>query len=157
MGKNISGAGFDPNVTGRGPRDFKNWAKIKVKRIVVLRLSEKSFGNATGVGKADIITKKLFSSIDFSSTYLNVITSRNLEGGAIPIIMNSDKDAIKLAINSIKNKELKDLKIVRIQNTSKLNEIQVSENLRKFVTQCPEKFKIIAHGNMGFDHEGNLL
>ena len=39
MGKNISGAGFDPNITGRNRRAVQWAAKPLVKKIVVLGLT----------------------------------------------------------------------------------------------------------------------
>jgi len=56
-GKEISGAGMDPNITGRAADlmedDFS--VNFKVSRLAVLNLSEASKGNALGIGNADII------------------------------------------------------------------------------------------------------
>ena len=59
MGKNISGAGFDPNITGRNRRNVQWSTKPMVKKIVVLGLTRVSHGNATGIGGADVITMRL--------------------------------------------------------------------------------------------------
>src|SRR5712692_7825545 len=83
MAKNISGAGFDPNITGRNRRAVQwNYGPL-TKKIVVLGLTPETHGNATGVGGADIITMRLFREIDIPSTYANIITSMNLDGGAV--------------------------------------------------------------------------
>src|SRR5450756_1210824 len=57
MGKDISGVGLDPNVTGR---DVVSWSarreRPRVLRIFVRGLSAASDGNATGVGNADAVS-----------------------------------------------------------------------------------------------------
>ena len=60
MGKDISGAGFDPNVTGRNCRDTPWSGPPDIQKIVCLDLTEKTHGNATGLGAADVITMKLY-------------------------------------------------------------------------------------------------
>ncbi len=58
MGKNISGAGFDPNITGRNRRAVQWVLKPLIKKIVVLGLTRETMGNATGIGSADVITMR---------------------------------------------------------------------------------------------------
>ena len=89
MGKNISGAGFDPNITGRNRRAVEWVPRPLVKKIVVLGLTRETMGNATGIGSADVITMRLYREFDVPSTYANIITSCNLDGAAIPMIMNT--------------------------------------------------------------------
>ena len=129
MGKNISGTGMDPNITGRwrlpGVSDppFPN-----VKRLVVLRLTHQSEGNATGIGGADITTQALFNAIDRKSTYLNAITSTFVERVAIPMIMPTDEQAIAAALKTA-GCDPATARVVRIANTLHLEKIWVSENL----------------------------
>ena len=68
MGKEISGAGFDPNITGRNNRGVEGFGDPHVQKIVVLSLSKKTKGNANGMGLADVITRRLFEEIDYPST-----------------------------------------------------------------------------------------
>ncbi|MBF0279799.1 MAG: DUF2088 domain-containing protein [SAR324 cluster bacterium] len=138
MGKNISGAGFDPNITGRNHRDVGHWDGPAIKRIVVLDLTRETKGNATGLGVADVITMKLYRQIDIDSTYANVITSAYLDGAAIPIIMNTAMEAVQLAVKtSIRVKE-GFCRIVRIKNTLELSEIMVSEPMIEEVESHPQ-------------------
>ena len=127
MGKEISGAGFDPNVTGRPNREMGAWDGPKIKKIVVLDLTRKTNGNATGVGLADVITMKLFQKIDIAPTYANTITSAFLDGAAIPLIMNTGEEAIKLAVKTSIRVRPEDCRIVRIKNTLDVFQIMVSE------------------------------
>ena len=157
MGKNISGAGFDPNITGRNRRNVKWQDKPRVKKIVVLGLTRVSQGNATGLGSADVITMRLFKELDVASTYANVITSMNLDGGAIPIVMNNDHDAITLAVKTVVRVKPEDCRIVRIRNTLHLGEIEVSNALLAEVGRQPERFEIAEPPrDVKFDAQGNL-
>lgn len=142
MGKNISGAGFDPNITGRNRRAIKWNFGPRVKKIVVLGLTPATHGNATGMGGADIITMRLFREIDIPSTYANIITSMNLDGGAIPIVMNTDREAIQLAVKTVVRVKPENCRIVRIRNTLDLAQIQVSEPLLAEVRTRPEQLQI---------------
>jgi len=157
MGKNISGAGFDPNVTGRNRRNVEWIADPLVKKIVVLGLTSESHGNATGIGGADVITMRLYRDMDVGATYANVITSMNLDGAAIPIIMNSDREAIALAVKTVVRVKPEDCRIVRIRNTLDLGEIEVSEPMLAEVKARPENFRIISPARpFMFDHDGTL-
>ena len=125
--------------------------------VVILGLSKKTHGNANGVGYADIITKELFDSINFASTYTNAITAGDLFGIKIPLIANSDKEAIGLALNIVK-KSASNVRLVRIKNTLKLDEIIVSESIFKEIKD-EECFKINKDmlKKIIFDKNGRLI
>ena len=157
MGKNISGAGFDPNITGRNRRIVKWPARPMVKKIVVLGLTKVTHGNATGLGSADVITMRLYRELDIPSTYANIITSMNLDGAAIPMIMNDDHDAIALAVKTVVRVKPEDCRIVRIRNTLHLGEIEVSVPMLDEVRARPDRFEILeAPRAWHFDAQGNL-
>ena len=157
MGKNVSGAGFDPNITGRNRRAVKWVAKPLVKKIVVLGLTRESMGNATGIGSADVISMRVWREFDVASTYANIITSANLDGAAIPLVMNTDRDAIGLAVKTVVRVKPEESRIVRIKNTLHLSEIQVSEPLLELVRRHPERFELAsAPAPFAFDAGGTL-
>jgi hypothetical protein len=157
MGKDYSGIGMDPMVTGRG-KEFSPGEKpeFTAARLVALRLSPGSGGNATGVGHADIITEKLFNQIDFPVTYRNVSTSGALYRAQVPAVSASDREAISSAMEGLGGISTRDLKVVRIRNTRRLAEMQVSaalaEELRGMegIKLGPEERE------MWFDSSGNL-
>jgi hypothetical protein len=157
MGKNISGAGFDPNITGRNRRAIKWALQPLIKKIVVLGLTRESMGNATGLGSADVITMRLWREFDVASTYANIITSANLDGAAIPMVMNTDREAISLAVKTVVRVKPQDCRIVRIKNTLHLSEIQVSEPLLDIVRRHPERFEPASDpAPFAFDATGTL-
>ncbi len=157
MGKNISGAGFDPNITGRNRRAIQWTPKPLIKKIVVLGLTRETMGNATGIGSADVITMRIWREFDVPSTYANIITSANLDGAAIPMIMNTDREAISLAVKTVVRVKPEQCRIVRIKNTLHLSEIQVSEPLLDLVRSQPERFEVVSEpAAFAFDAQDTL-
>jgi hypothetical protein len=157
IGKNISGSGMDPNITGRNCR-FVEWnMKPYVKKIAVLGLTPETHGNATGLGAADVITMRLYREMDIVKTYTNIITSTYLDGGAIPMIMNTDEDAIRLAAKTVVRTKPQDTRIVRIANTLEIVDLHVSEPMMKYVKANPSLFDIVGEPEpFKFDAKGNL-
>ncbi|MFV0478595.1 MAG: lactate racemase domain-containing protein [Parahaliea sp.] len=157
MGKNITGAGMDPNIIGRNARGTEWPRKPDIKKIAVLGLTDETEGNATGVGGADVITMRLYRDFDPAKTYANVIAPTLLDGAAIPIIMNTDKEAVQLAAKTVLRTKSEDTRIVHIANTLEIIEIDVSETLLPYIKSHPEQFEIIGEpAPLDFDAEGNL-
>lgn len=125
LGKDISGVGMDPLVTGRG-KTVPEGARFAAKRLVALSLTPGSLGNATGVGHADIITERLLRAIDFEVMRKNVMTSGALERARIPLAAGSDRDAVSMALESLGCSSPREAKVVRIKNTRELSEFQAS-------------------------------
>lgn len=157
IGKNISGSGMDPNITGRNCR-FVEWnMKPLVKKIAVLGLTPETHGNATGVGAADVITMRLYREIDIAKTYANIIASTYLDGAGIPMIMNTDEEAVRLAVKTVVRVKPQDTRIVRIPNTLEIMDIHVSEPLIPVIKANPSLFEIVGQAEpMKFDAKGTL-
>jgi hypothetical protein len=127
MGKDVSGLGMDTNVIGRlRIRGQAEPVFPDIKVIIVRDLTSASHGNAAGMGLADIVLRKLFEKIDFAATYENVVTSTFLERGKVPLIAESDRDALEIALRSCPGLEAEGAKIIRIENTLRLDSLQVS-------------------------------
>ncbi|MCQ4637427.1 lactate racemase domain-containing protein [Anaerovorax odorimutans] len=142
IGKDITGAGMDPNITGRrSVGKIENFDGPDIKRILVLGLSAGTHNNATGCGVADFITEEAYRQMEFSSTYTNCIASGNPEAGRIPVIVKDEEEGLRAAIQTCSGIDVNDAKVVKIQDTLHLTEIQVSENMLPLCTD-EEKFKI---------------
>jgi len=132
LGKDVSGAGMDPNVTGRGTAAF---AKCKpgelpaVQRIFVRGLSRETDGNACGIGVADVTTLRCVDQIDFGKTYINTITSIEIGGAKLPLVCNNDREALAVALRTCKHLEPQEARVVWIKNTNALDRIRVSESV----------------------------
>lgn len=155
IGKNFSGPGMDPNVTGISGNPHMK-LKPEVQRRVVLDLSDESHGNATGLGLADFSTKRAFDKIDFDAGYPNTITSRTTGGGKVPPIMKNDWTAIAAAIYTCDRIPGRKLRIVRIPNTLHLGEIEISESLLEEAIANPNIEILSEPAELEFDVSGNL-
>jgi hypothetical protein len=142
IGKEISGSGFDPNVTGRNIPGIAGFDLPNVKKIVLFDVSDATKGNATGIGSADVITRRLFSRIDFPVTYANIVTSTYLEGARVPIAMKDEGDAVRLAVKTLNAVAPLDARIVRIHNTLELSEIMMSESMLEEI-RGDDRFEIL--------------
>ena len=130
MGKNISGVGIDTNIIGRTKiYGQEEPSSPDIRSIVVRDLTDESHGNATGIGLADIITRKLYAKIDFDITYKNISTSSFLERGKIPFVAETDHDAMNLALRNCGNANPGEERIIRIMDTLHLDELYVSETI----------------------------
>lgn len=117
MGKDISGPGMDTNVIGLwrrngGPR------KPDYRYLVVLDLTEKSQGNAAGIGMADITTERTAAKVDWQATGLNALTAGAPRNGSRPLLAPNDRRAIELALEMLP--DAPEPRIVRIKNTAEL-------------------------------------
>ena len=149
IGKEISGAGCDPNITGN--KYEPGFEKPAVSKLVLLDLTDNTKGNATGFAAADVITKKLFDKIDFPTTYANVVASSRLDGGKIPIPMATGNKAVRLAAKTLNGIDPLKARIVRIKNTLKLDEIYVSESMLEEVNNNSILEKVSEAAEMSFD------
>ena len=60
IGKNISGDGMDPNISGRFVQPKYCSGGIEAEKVVILDLTDETHGNAQGVGLAEVTTRRLF-------------------------------------------------------------------------------------------------
>lgn len=136
IGKDITGTGMDCNIVQRFTSEHMP-TKPFAKRLVVLDLTDKSDGNASGVGLADITTRRVFNKMSFENTYPNNLTARTTAGCKIPMIMESDYNAIRAGIKTAPNVDYNAMRIVRIKNTLRLDEMEISEALVKEAKDMP--------------------
>ncbi len=138
FGKDISGSGMDPNITGRMSFGRKEgYCGPEIQRIVVLRLTEASHGNAIALNAADFITKELFQQIDLNATYRNSLACCNPVSGQIPIIADDEAEAVRMAVASCRGIDFENPRIVRIRNTLSLSEVLISEGLLEEARRDP--------------------
>jgi hypothetical protein len=154
IGKEISGTGMDPNITGRlaggGP------SGLNANKIVVLDLSSGSEGNAAGIGMADVTTERVISSMDLDQTWVNVLTSTNLQIARIPMFMPNDRMAIQLALKCCGRVDPGEARLAWVCNTLELDELYLSEALWSEL-EGRERVESLGPAHpMRFDEAGNL-
>jgi hypothetical protein len=154
MGKNVSGAGMDPNVIGFWRREGGE-RKPDYRILVVLDLTPHSHGNATGIGMADLTTRSVIDKINWEATYLNAFTSGVLRSARMPIPLENDRAAVEAAFNRLPDPA--SARMARIVNTGELQTFWATEavlpelraNKNVFVDNKPLK--------LSFDDNGKVL
>ncbi len=156
MGKDISGVGIDPNITGRiGVNGQHDSTAPVVRALMVCDLTDQSRGNAIGVGLADVITRKLYDKIDRPVTYGNVVTSSFLERGKIPVCVATDREAFDIALRSCGHLPAGRALIIRILDTLNLEHVYVSPAVLD-VLRDPQRVDVMGPAANMFDEAGML-
>ena len=158
IGKNYSGTGVDPNITGTFSTEFASGG-VKVQRTCMLDLSDVSHGNGLGVGLASAISKRLFDKLDPEKMYPNCITSTVLKSAMIPLVLASDREAIQLCIRTLNGVDKNAARIIRIANSLHIGRIMLSEAYFNDVLlgKYAGVAAIDAPQHLEFDAAGNLL
>jgi hypothetical protein len=128
IGKDISGLGMDSNVVGRyytGPTGHGP----AIQRIVVRDLTDETEGNAVGIGMADVALRRAVDRMDAAKTYMNCITAKTPEGARIALTVESDRQAIDVALSCCIKVEPAAARIVRILDTKHLGWFYATEPL----------------------------
>jgi len=136
IGKNISGAGMDPNVTGRSVHGYTSLLSDRsttpvIRRLFVRDLTPETHGNAVGIGSADFTTDRLVAGIDHRVTSINALTALTVQSGKVPIHFATDHEAIDRALDTLALKERSEAKVIRIRDTLSLETVQISESLAR--------------------------
>lgn len=129
IGKNIGGAGFDPNVVARRDRIYPG--TLVSQNIFVRGLTPETHHNASGIGTIEITTLRCVQDIDWATTWTNMMTANFLPGCRIPCFAKDDRQALQWAIRTCTGIDYADARVVRIRDTMHMSEIQVSENLAR--------------------------
>jgi hypothetical protein len=156
IGKNISGDGMDPNITGRYPTPYA-YGGPDVSKMVVLDLTKQTEGNANGVGTADFTTQKLVDKMNREVTYANGLTSTVVGPTHISTAMPNDKTAIQAAIKTCNILDFTKARVVRIKNTLEIGEIEVSENMLEDIEKHPYLERISDLYEFTFDCSDDLV
>ena len=156
IGKNISGDGMDPNITGRYPTPYAHGGP-DVNKMVVLDLTHETEGNANGVGTADFTTQRLVDKMNREFTYANGLTSTVVAPTKIATTLANDQEAIQAAIKTCNILDFTKVKMVRIKNTLEISEIEVSEALLQQITQHEQMEQCSDLYELQFDQGGNIV
>jgi hypothetical protein len=154
IGKNISGDGADPNVTGRYPTPFASGGP-SVDKQVVLDLAEESGGNANGIGTADFTTVRLAQKMSLAATYPNALTSTVPGPVKLPMVLPSDRLALAAALLTC-HAVGREPRVVRVRDTLHLKRMWVSPALLPEVESNSRLRVISSQEPPPFDGEGNL-
>ena len=153
MGKDISGSGMDTNVIGF-TRRMTPTGQHAVP-LAVFDLTEKTDGNAMGIGLADFTTRRLTEKIDYRTTYTNVIATGIYSTGRVPITLESEKTVIDTVLQKLEQPG--DARIVRIKNTLHLEEFYATEWLLGEAKENPTLRTEEGRFATSFSNSGDLI
>jgi hypothetical protein len=156
IGKNISGDGMDPNVTGANHCTPFVEGGLKSQRTVILDLTPETHGSAVGIGMAHTITRRLFDKIDYEASYVNCITSRGLDFVRIPCVLENDREAVQLALRTCIGGDKDHPRIIRIKDSLHTETIWISEALKAEAAANKELEILSEPLDWPFDKNGNL-
>jgi hypothetical protein len=156
IGKNVSGAGMDTNIVGRGvdgrPRDDR---RTSVRSLYVRGLTPESHGNAVGMGLADVVRTRLVREMDPVSTYTNALSAMTPAMVRTPMHFEGDAECLKAALRMSGAADDK-ARIVRVRNTLALDRLVVSPALADEVQEREDLRVLGPERAWAFDGEGNL-
>lgn len=158
IGKTISGAGMDTKVVNRSVNGQANpWPDApRIERVFVRDLSGLSYGNAVGLGMADVIHGRLLRKVDWNPTRINSLTASTPGAIRTPIHFASDRECIERMMPTVGKLDLADVSLVWVTNTMRLSNLKISENLRDAIQANPaleilgpaEEFRFDDHGDL---------
>ena len=131
-GKDISGTGMDPNVTGRfWVHGLDDPVSPDVSTIVLLDITEVSGGNLLGIGLADFVPVSLADKIDWQKTYVNCFTAgpSGVRRSRMPMVLADEENCLKAALSMCGRAVDQEKRVVRIESTLHLTRCWVSDAL----------------------------
>lgn len=158
IGKDISGSGMDTNVVGRKRafRDQPTTNQPQMRNIFVRALTEKTHGNATGIGLADFTTTRLVRSMDYRATVINCLTAGYPVGANLPVHFESDREVLDAALAIIGTRRPEEARILHIRNTLCLEEVEISEPVLSVPERATEFIPVGGSYSVAFDAQGNV-
>ena len=158
IGKNISGDGMDPNISGRFVLPQYCSGGIQAEKVVILDITDETHGNAQGIGLAEVTTRRLVNRMKLEMTYPTGVTNTFLHLMKIPMIMDNDREALQLALMCCPDAEDHEhMKLIRIPNTAHIGEIEISEGLLPLAKANPDIEILTEPYDLPFDAQGNLF
>jgi hypothetical protein len=158
MGKNISGAGMDTKVINRSVHGEANvWDTApRIERIFVRSLTSLSYGNAVGIGMADVIHDRLYREIDWHPTLINSLTASTPPNVRTPIHFSTDRECLERIAPTVGRMDVSEVRMGWIRNTLELASLRLSENMREEI-EANALLEVRGEAApLGFDEEGNL-
>jgi hypothetical protein len=159
IGKPISGAGMDTKVANRGVYGETNaWPDTpKFDRVYLRDLHPNSYGNAVGLGMADVIHDRLLAKVDWEPTTINSVTSSSLAAIRTPSHFPTDLKCMETMSTTVGIFDMSELRIAWLKNTLELTPLALSENFRPEIEKNPLLEIISDPFELPFDSAGDLI
>jgi hypothetical protein len=166
IGKEISGSGMDPTITGRYDFD-DNWLgedhaipdplRPTVIKIGVLGVTPGSHGNGIGIGIADYTTRDLVEGLDLYAMYFNNTVAALSAQSRIPITLPDQRDVVRACASVSWALSPVEARLCIIRSTLHLDEILVSPALLAEVEGRDDVSVLSGPEPIRFSDTGDLL
>jgi len=158
IGKNISGAGMDTKVVNRSVYgDYNPWPEEpRIERVFVRNLNENSYGNAVGVGMADVVHDRLLEKVDWNATRINSLTASTPSAIRTPIHYPTDRECLEKIAPTVGRLDLWQVTYGWIKDSLEIGYLKLSENLREAIQKNPALEIVGTAEEFDFDSTGNL-
>lgn len=159
IGKEISGTGMDTNLLGRKSNDKAAAADEfpKIRQIYVRSLTEKTAGNACGIGVAEYCHRRVVDSMNAEITRINCVTSAHPSAGAIPLTFDSDREVLEAAISQVSDDRAEQVQWMWIRDTLHVDQLACSRGLLEAASQREDLEILTEPAALRFDSAGDLL
>jgi hypothetical protein len=156
MGKNISGTGMDAKVVNRGPGcEYNPWPNLpSIRRIFVRNLDPLTYGNALGIGMADVTTDRLVQQIDWQAMRVNALSAGVPSRVRIPAHFPTDRECLEWVSATAGAEDPAHVTYGWIRNTLELARVAVSHNVRG---RLPPNVEVEGEIDVTWDEQGNLV
>lgn len=162
IGKNISGAGMDPNVIGRSVHGYSSSLAAqsemspRIARIFVRGITAASDGNAVGIGMADFTTAAMVRAINLQFTYVNALTALTPQMPKIPIHFDTDREVVQRALQTLALADPGAARVIHIRDTLSLEILRISTAYADSISKRTDLTVLGREQEMSFDAKGNL-
>jgi hypothetical protein len=159
IGKDVSGQGMDTNVTGR--RHFTinepEPESPEVKRIYLRGFTEKTKGNAMGMGQADFAHRKVKDELDWSTALINAITASTVRGVRMPPVVENDRAGLLGALGTVGPVAGDEARVLRVTDTMRLQRVYASAPLIEAARDRDDLRVVAEPDDLAFDDDGNFV
>ena len=158
LGKDVSGQGMDTNVTGR--RHFTiaepEPESPTIKRIYARSLTEKTKGNAMGMGAADFVHEEISANLETTKSLINAITASTVRGVRLPPVVATDRAGLLASLGTIGPVAGPDARVLRVTDTMRLEQCYASRPLVE-EARGRDDLKVVREPEpIEFDEAGNF-
>ncbi len=139
IGKNISGAGMDTKIVNRGINgEYNPWPFVpRFERVFIRDLNGLSYGNAVGMGMADVMHERILKKVDWNATRINSFTANTPPNSRVPNYFPTDRECLERIAGTVGKIDMAEVTYGWIRNTMEVSRLALSENLRRNIADNP--------------------
>jgi hypothetical protein len=159
LGKDVSGQGMDTNVTGRRhfTIDEPEPESPEIKRIYARGFTEKTKGNAMGMGQADFVHRDVLAGLDWPKSLINAITASTVRGVRLPPVVATDRAGLVATLGTIGPVHGDDARVLRVTDTMRLKRCYASAPLLDAARERDDLRVVEEPTTVEFDEGGDFV